>query len=240
MKLNCLHCGHEWDGCISHDELGWHSLCPECGRTFDVDVPQGRIVMAFAWDETNEFFTDGWQDGNCIATYYAFETPMEFLKAWQKMVDEGPDGMWYWCLDDGKCFCSGACDPNDLDSFKARFSDVFAGLLTNQDIDDIMVGALEGGITYWCHKAEVVGEYLGEWASEQISRGGMLKLYDAEGGEKYWLDREKFVKGFKLWLENYDDRYDAVDIDGVDCCNIDGEMADMIIQYALFGEVLYG
>ena len=30
--------------------------------------------------------------------------------------------------------------------------------LTQQDIDDIMVAALEGGIDYWCFKAEVIGD----------------------------------------------------------------------------------
>lgn len=56
--------------------------------------------------------------------------------------------------------------------------------LTQQDIDDIMVAALEGGINYWCRKAEAVGGYLGECASDQISRGGSLILYDAEGSDK--------------------------------------------------------
>ena len=112
--------------------------------------------------------------------------------------------------------------------------------LTQQDIDDIMVAALEGGITYWCFKAEVVGEYLGKYASEQISRGGMLKLYDIEDGDKYWLDRENFLKGFRLWIENGGDQYGAVQGSEVDCCNIDAGCADEIIQYALFGEVVYG
>lgn len=112
--------------------------------------------------------------------------------------------------------------------------------LTQQDIDDIMVGALEGGINYWCFKVDVLGEYLGEYASEQISRGGSLKLYDSENGEKYWLDREKFLNGFKLWVENGGDQYGAVQGSEVDCCNIDAGCADEIIQYALFGEVVYG
>ena len=43
-----------------------------------------------------------------------------------------------------------------------------------------MATALDGGITYWCNKAEVIGGYLGEYASDQISRGGKLKLYDYE------------------------------------------------------------
>ena len=58
-----------------------------------------------------------------------------------------------------------------------------------------MCTALEGGINYWCCKAEVVGEYLGEYASEQISRGGELKLYDAEEDEVYTLTLDKLLKG---------------------------------------------
>lgn len=53
-------------------------------------------------------------------------------------------------------------------------------VVNDEDIDDIMAGALEGGINYWCDEAKVVGNYLGEYASEQISRGGQLKLHDFE------------------------------------------------------------
>lgn len=74
-------------------------------------------------------------------------------------------------------------------------------VVTQEDIDDIMAGALEGGINYWCGEAEVVGNYLGEYASEQISRGGQLILYDIEEDETYTLDREKFMKGLKMYFE---------------------------------------
>ena len=113
--------------------------------------------------------------------------------------------------------------------------------LTQQDIDDIMVGALEGGINYWCDEAMVqVGRYLGEYASEQISRGGMLLLHDTEEDAYRELSLEKFLKGFQLWLENGGDQYGAVQGHEVDCCNIDAGCADAIIQSALFGEVMYG
>jgi len=114
--------------------------------------------------------------------------------------------------------------------------------LTQQDIDDIMVTALEGGINGWCRKAEVVGrKYLGEYASDQISRGGSLMLYDAESSDKWELNLEKFLNGVKLWLQNNDDRYGALGSDGtLDTREIDGEMADLIVQYALFGEVVFG
>ena len=117
--------------------------------------------------------------------------------------------------------------------------------LTQQDVDDIMVSALEGGICYWSDCVEVVDRYLSEYASGQISRGGKLKIhvdepFDEENTEWYELDIEKFAQGFRLWLENGGDRYGAVSNGEVDTCEIDGEMADLIIQYALFGEVVYG
>ena len=113
--------------------------------------------------------------------------------------------------------------------------------LTQQDIDDIMVAALEGGINYWCDEAAVEGgEYLGKYASDQISRCGTLLLHDTDEDAYRKLDLEKFLKGFKLWLENGGDQYGAVQGHEVDCCNIDAGCADEIVQYALFGEVVYG
>ena len=114
--------------------------------------------------------------------------------------------------------------------------------VTGQDIDDMMVTALEGGITYWCGKAEVVGgEYLGEYASDQISRGGKLKLYDIESDDVWELDKEKFLKGLTLWIQNSSNMMYAVDDDGrIDAGNIDAGDIDEIIQIAVMGEVVFG
>lgn len=113
--------------------------------------------------------------------------------------------------------------------------------ITQEDIDDIMCSALEGGITYWCRKAKVVGEYLGEYASEQISRGGKLKLYDAEEDEVYELTLEKFLKGIELAIQhNYYAEYGWCDGTMLDTCNVDASVADAIIQLALFDDVIYG
>lgn len=116
-------------------------------------------------------------------------------------------------------------------------------VVTQEDIDDIMAGALEGGINYWCGEAEVVGTYLGEYASEQISRGGQLILHDIEEDETYALDREKFMKGLKMYFEK-PHPYDILEeIDNklrIDTCNADGTVCDMIIQYALFDDIVFG
>ena len=113
--------------------------------------------------------------------------------------------------------------------------------VTAEDIDDIMCSALEGGITYWCAKATPVGEYLGEWANEQIARGGELVLYDAEDDEEYVLTREKLLNGICLaYQHDYYKDYDWA-VDGkIDACNVDAEVSDVIVQLALFGEVVYG
>lgn len=118
-------------------------------------------------------------------------------------------------------------------------------IVKEEDIDDIMVSALEGGISYWCREAEVIGERMGEgWGHEQIARGGILRLYDAEDGEHYDLDREKFLAGLKKYLER--PLYDGTILRGIhedrmelDCGMIDAPAADQIIQYALFGDIMY-
>lgn len=126
---------------------------------------------------------------------------------------------------------------------KPEFGLMFDVFVSDEDIDDIMVSALEGGINYWCNEAEVVGDYLGEYASEQISRGGTLRLYDFE--EENWqeLTREKFIAGLKKYIINQtaSDICEIVDHEiRIDTCQADAEAADAIIQYAVFGDIIYG
>lgn len=115
--------------------------------------------------------------------------------------------------------------------------------LTTEDIDDIMVAALEGGINYWAGEAEVIEEKrVADWGHEQIARGGVLVIHDLEDHDEKWeLTLEKFLKGFKLWIENGGDEYGAVQKNGrVDCGQIDAACADEIVQYGLFGEIVFG
>ena len=114
----------------------------------------------------------------------------------------------------------------------------FEVILTQQDIDDIMSTALEGGIIGWCNQIEVVGEQLGRCASEQISKGGSLILYDLESSDKWELTLKKFLDGVKLYFE--DGCHVHVNDGSIDPGDIDANDADCIIQFALFGEVVFG
>lgn len=121
--------------------------------------------------------------------------------------------------------------------------------ITNEDIDDIVSTALEGGINYWCSKASVIGKYLGEYASDQISRGGelILKLREPVEGEpdEYVLSREKLLNGIKLYLSHPNRPYNIIGLLDkgeiyLETANVDAEVADMIIQYAIFNEIVFG
>ena len=123
---------------------------------------------------------------------------------------------------------------------KHGISVVINFVVSDEDIDDIMSAALDGGVTYWCGRAEVVGEYLGEYASEQISRGGALKLYDIEGDGVFDLTLDKFLVGLRLWIENERAFELTNDAGRLDIGQIDAAAADLIIQYALFNDIAYG
>ena len=124
---------------------------------------------------------------------------------------------------------------------KVAFEIVTTKTIDNQMIDDILVAAMEGGINYWCVRAlpkdnDYKKELGGEYASDVISRGGTLvfKLsepFDESGKLEYELTLENFKKGCELNQKN-NPTFDFEEHDAGD--------ADNIIQYALFGELIFG
>ena len=115
MKCTCLACEHQFEGSISKDELGWHSSCPECDSSFDVDVPDGHIVMVFIDNSDTEHLAESEPTSN-VVSYYAFNTPTSFMATWEEK-SKNPDTMLYFVLENDKWICSGACDPNDYEIF---------------------------------------------------------------------------------------------------------------------------
>jgi len=119
---------------------------------------------------------------------------------------------------------------------------------SNEEINDLVSTALEGGINYWCRKAVATEskedkKYVGvsdedqskiDFISDVISYGGSLTLYDAESSDKWVLNLEKLLKGIQKYCEhnnitpsNMMEDYDA-------------DTADIIVQYALFDEQVFG
>lgn len=110
--------------------------------------------------------------------------------------------------------------------------------VANEDIDDIMDTAMYG-CAYWCERAEPVGGYLGKYANEQISRDGALVFFPQYETEPVELTKEKFREGLSKWLMWLSDTSFYIENGWINPAQIDAEDADTILQYALFGELLY-
>ena len=122
--------------------------------------------------------------------------------------------------------------------------------VTEEDIEDIMCTALEGGINYWADYDRNDEEYLpyidyddepfSELCTKILLDGGWVWLIDSYKDTYYPLTIDKLMTGIQRWIDGGYDMYGAVDGEELDCGNIDSECADCIIQLALFGEIVYG
>lgn len=110
--------------------------------------------------------------------------------------------------------------------------------ITDQEIDDVLVTALEGGINYWADSADVKDDDYkgGEWASEVVSRGGTLIIQEVDEEETVELTKDKMLAGIALFIEEFPEMYGSVEELGY----LDASGADIIVQLALFGDVVYG
>lgn len=109
--------------------------------------------------------------------------------------------------------------------------------VSDQDIDDILCTALEGGINYWVDSYRIkTNPGNCKYVSDVVSKGGTIEI-DVIDDETHELNLEKFQKGIEMFLNEYPNKID------VDCCidpgDIDACDADCIVQYALFNELVY-
>lgn len=112
--------------------------------------------------------------------------------------------------------------------------------VTGEDIENIVVTALEGGIGYWA-SLDTVPEWdaipeglpMSQYATQLLLEGKTIGFTDTEDDDERWqLDLQKLLKGIGLNMKERP--HDA------DLGNMDSTTADCIVQYALFGEVVYG
>ena len=105
--------------------------------------------------------------------------------------------------------------------------------VTDDHLDSILTGAFEGGSNYWAVKVEVAkDDYKGKkYASECVAAGGELYIHTTDDG-KYLLTKEYLINGLQMYLD--DSKYKNWPDGG------DAQTDDLILQYALFGEVVYG
>lgn len=108
-------------------------------------------------------------------------------------------------------------------------------------VDGVMSSAFCDGICYWCERIDVKdNDYKGtKYASEVIARGGTIIIVtdEEDGNREFELDLDKLIEGYRKYAESRVNR-------GIkfytDPCDIDSVEADIIVQYAIFGEVIFG
>lgn len=111
--------------------------------------------------------------------------------------------------------------------------------LTADNVDSIVVTAFEGGVSYWCgvRRNEVFVDKpsnvpLSTWITHCLLEGKEIVLYDIEEIEDdVTLTLEKLLKGVSI---NSERRPHDSDLE-----NMDADTADSIIQYAVFGKLVF-
>jgi hypothetical protein len=115
---------------------------------------------------------------------------------------------------------------------------------SDEDMLDIISSAIYD-VGYWggVHDSNEYYEARNELSKEDrtyedilyhmLKKGDNIVIYDAEDESETWdLTLDKLLNGIKLTIEN---GYWSGKID-----DIDGEVGDIIFQYALFEEIVYG
>lgn len=118
--------------------------------------------------------------------------------------------------------------------------------LTEEDIENIVVTALEGGVGYWACLDNTGDEYENAPEDEAVSEtttrilleGGAVHIIDDEA-EMHDLTLQDLLDGVKKYVERGFDVYNVFSGD-CDWVSFDADCADTIFQLALFGEVVYG
>lgn len=124
-------------------------------------------------------------------------------------------------------------------SFNVEVRKVFT--FTDDDLMNIVITALEGGIGYWACLDNTRSEWDGqpeeastsEWAWKILNEGGTLIFEDAEDDTTAWgFTLSTLFSGIAKTIQESD-------WDG-DMQGMDANVADLIFQYGIFGEVVYG
>ena len=130
--------------------------------------------------------------------------------------------------------CSVETKENEKPNFNPNPVKVSLGInLTAYDISCILSGCFEGGSNYWINKVEIGEEYDKDYkgfASDYLDHEDRCLLI--HGDHTWKLNAENMVKGYGLYCEA---KNKIVSHD-----NMDAGDYDSILQYALFGELIYG
>lgn len=124
--------------------------------------------------------------------------------------------------------------------------------LNDEFFEDVVCTMLEGGSNYWVDTIDInhpegkrpSGTPVSTWAADALNKGGSITIYPIEEEDGITtIKRENLVFGVKQLIEEHPD-WVAVTYDHkanhIDFGNMDADDADAILQYAVFGDLIFG
>ena len=118
--------------------------------------------------------------------------------------------------------------------------------ISDELIEYILCSAFEGGITYWAENISCkdnkdmkkVGGYKSEYLTKTKKKDAVIYIHESETGEKYPITKKSIIDALQKMDTpeyNYTKALNRLLNDGWDA-----DDADIVVQTACFGEVVYG
>ena len=101
--------------------------------------------------------------------------------------------------------------------------------VSDQDLEDILSLALEVGIAHWCRQYDRTGKF-------------GITLYATDSDDKWVFDKRDLLRGIEQYITD-NNQWSILNADKngvyVDTAMVDAYVADVIIQYACMGRVIF-
>lgn len=103
--------------------------------------------------------------------------------------------------------------------------------LSNEFVETVADSALLE--PYWIDGIRMVGDECGECYSEHLANGGAIEIHDLEEDKWHTITNEQFVSAIGKYMQ-------MLYVDQSIVGYLDDATAEMVLQIACFGEVVYG
>lgn len=109
--------------------------------------------------------------------------------------------------------------------------------ITQQQVADLVVTAFEGGSNYWLGDIKPFYAKTADYAeADRYGEDMVTRVFTpSEDDEEYTFDREAINRGLQIMADQYPTHFNDLRED-----NFDADTADVFLQCALFGEIVYG
>lgn len=114
--------------------------------------------------------------------------------------------------------------------------------IDDKSLQNLFVGALEGGSNYWYYLPDHFdvpkGECLSTWIFEQVMNNNLqVKVHDTEDEESFlgWINKYNILTGIQLMADKYKNHFSDF-ISERD----DATTADVFLQLVVLKKIVYG